>query len=481
MTGKDLGKTLTKDIAEQFLADPASVTLKGFSILEDDAAAVLASSRQDLPLDGLETISATAAKALIPHDGGISLENLQTLSLPAAHALSQHAGPLRNLNLGGLIDEPRVFAALRKHPSLVAKVIQDDVMPQILKTKDIDKEDEYEFGWADASSRELHDEEYYGDPMNDGLQLLDQAEGRPVWSIPLASVKDSWVCENADAYTVYFIGDREGVIERLKALPSRILTAEIAQKHVDEGIGDFSEYGDISVEAARILGANFDWASGESLDLSGLSIITPEAADALSQPRPEDREEDTQPMLLLEGLESLPEDVAQAIGQRYWSMGLGAPAISPRAAASLCGVYSLGLKALHDMPLEVAVSLGKGVFPGGLCIEAPQLSEKVVEALARIRGPLLISGLVTLSESVAKALASHEGVLEVTNLRALELNAAKELAKHQGELRLGGLKHISDGAARMLVTHKGDVLMGIDKFASSTQAVLRQHHSFASR
>jgi hypothetical protein len=428
------GRILTKAIAEQYLTDPFSVSLKAFEKLEDNAAALLASSDKELPLDGLETISAVAAEALIPHKGGLSVKGLAKLSLPAAHALAQYAGLLRNLNLGGFVDQPPVFAALRRHPSLVAKVIHDESMPKILKTKDIDKEDEYEFDWADAISKELHDEEYYGDPMDDGIKLLDKAAGRPVWSIPLASVKDSWVCENAEAYTVYFIGDRDKVIQRLKGLPPRILTAEIAEEYLEQEVSDFTEYGDITVEAARILGATYDWASGDGLDLSGLSRISREVADALSQKRPEDHEEDSIPVLGLCGLESLPDDVAQAIGQRYWSMSLGVPAISPKAAASLCGIYFLELNAIYDVSPDVAKSLCGGLLPGGLVISVPQLSAKTAEALAAREGPLELA-VPTIEAEVAKELAKHRGVLTL-RVERLSDDAARELTSHGGELRL---------------------------------------------
>ena len=121
-------RILSHAIAQQFLKDPQSVALNECDVLEDHAAAILASSREDLCLDGLKAISAAAAQALIHHTGAISLQSLEELTLSTAQFLSQHVGPLRELNLGAFIDEPFVFAALRRHPSLVAQVVQDDLM-----------------------------------------------------------------------------------------------------------------------------------------------------------------------------------------------------------------------------------------------------------------------------------------------------------------------------------------------------------------
>jgi hypothetical protein len=54
-------KVLTKEIAEQFLADDDSVDLDEFTAIEDAAAEVLASSDQDICLEQLTDCSPRAS------------------------------------------------------------------------------------------------------------------------------------------------------------------------------------------------------------------------------------------------------------------------------------------------------------------------------------------------------------------------------------------------------------------------------------
>ena len=60
-------KRLTKEIAEQFLADDESVDLNEFTELDDDAAESLSKHEGSLSLDGLTSLSDAVAESLVKH------------------------------------------------------------------------------------------------------------------------------------------------------------------------------------------------------------------------------------------------------------------------------------------------------------------------------------------------------------------------------------------------------------------------------
>ena len=87
-------KVLTKEIANQFLADPVSVDLTEFTSIEDRAAEQLATHDGSLDLKSLTTLSDTAAESLAKHEGMLHLIHLNTASNLAAEKLIKHRGPL---------------------------------------------------------------------------------------------------------------------------------------------------------------------------------------------------------------------------------------------------------------------------------------------------------------------------------------------------------------------------------------------------
>lgn len=93
-------KVLTKEIAEQFLADEDSVDLSEFTAIEDDAAELLGSYGGDeLNLDGLEQIGIAAVRRLVKFGGSdLSLGGLRQISTPAAKVLA--TAIVRGLTLG---------------------------------------------------------------------------------------------------------------------------------------------------------------------------------------------------------------------------------------------------------------------------------------------------------------------------------------------------------------------------------------------
>ena len=88
-------KRLTREIAEQFLADEDSVDLSEFTELDDDAAERLSTYPAALCLNGLTSLSDAAADRLSKHTGWfLDLSGLASLSDAAAVSLSEYCGYL---------------------------------------------------------------------------------------------------------------------------------------------------------------------------------------------------------------------------------------------------------------------------------------------------------------------------------------------------------------------------------------------------
>jgi hypothetical protein len=94
MSGERL---LTREIAEQFLADEKSVSLSQFTAIEDHAAEVISKSECEdwLCLERVEQLSDAAAESLCKFQGEcLNLNGLETISDAAAASLSRFQGEL---------------------------------------------------------------------------------------------------------------------------------------------------------------------------------------------------------------------------------------------------------------------------------------------------------------------------------------------------------------------------------------------------
>ena len=121
-------KVLTKEIAEQFLADDDSVDLREFTTIEDAAAESLSKYEGgpddgDLWLNGLTELSDAAAESLRKNRGEfLFLYGLTSLSDAAAESLSKHAE--LGLNLDNLPESTAEI--LRSHPSFTENEDEHD-------------------------------------------------------------------------------------------------------------------------------------------------------------------------------------------------------------------------------------------------------------------------------------------------------------------------------------------------------------------
>jgi hypothetical protein len=125
-------KTLTKEIAEEFLADPYSVQLDIFTKINDAAAWVLAGHGGSLSLDGLTELSDAAAQALAERQAEyISLDGLTELSDAAAVALAGCRGELYLNSLTMLSDAAAEALAVFQGERLESDSLQRRLPPPV--------------------------------------------------------------------------------------------------------------------------------------------------------------------------------------------------------------------------------------------------------------------------------------------------------------------------------------------------------------
>lgn len=145
--------------------------------------------------------------------------------------------------------------------------------------------------------------------------------------------------------------------------------------------------------------------------------------------------------LRLDGLTTLPADVAQALGSFRGQL------------LKLDGVTTLGADAARPL----AAFEGRHLSLGGLKTLAPDAAR----ALAGFAGASLsLDGLSELPPEVAKALAEFKGdQLSLNGLSSLSADTAEALAAYKGNnLSLEGLTTLPDEAATALMGYKGQRL-----------------------
>ena len=473
------GRILSKELAEQYAAalgliseDPdakeralseLNSTLSEFTDLSEEAARVLAGLDCDLSLDGVKQLSVEVAQALKPHRGSLSLDGLEDLAVDAANSLSQHLGELE-IYAENFYENSEVFTALRKHPSLAVEPMNDPRMVAILGRKKFNANGD---GFADATS--IYREDECGADFVDCFRLIRTANGRPIWQIASEDLPERGASFNSEiaGTTYYFIGSREAVRARLESLPDRVITEKVVRRHLEDENGNFDSFGAISDSAAKILGAECDWAQVGELCLNGLASLSTHAAEGLSQPKQADLVAESVPVLQLEGLNALPDDVAEALGRRQWYLRVGALSLTAKAAAALSGIHSLAIVGLPEMSLDVANELGRPEsFRGdrvawddfyqngaGLTLIGTRLTPPVALSLARVGGILFLEDLPHLDAATAAALATRTGELRLINPPRLTIEVARELAAHRGQLVLEGTIQISSEALDELNRH----------------------------
>jgi len=163
-------KVLTKEVAEEFLADTESVDLSEYTMIEDVAAESLSKHDGGLYLNGLTSLSdgpghIALAESLSKSEGFLNLEGLKKLSDAAAESLSKHEGDLDLDGLGELSDA--AAESLSKHAG------------------DLDLDGLTELSDAAAESLSKH----AGDLYLNGLRRLSDSPGHIALAVRLSKHK----------------------------------------------------------------------------------------------------------------------------------------------------------------------------------------------------------------------------------------------------------------------------------------------------
>jgi len=482
---KDLSVEDAKRLAQY---KSGRLLLNGLTTLTLDAAKELAKHEGWLSLNGLTSLSNEAAEALGEHKGYLHLDGLTKISDATAKALARHKGELSLKGLTSLSDEAGI--ALAKHTG--GRLYLNGVTT--LSTEAI-------------------------------LALAQRKGGGPSNQTRLEGLM-ALTIEGAKALAEVHPHNWDGRLPGFKSVPDDVAKALAKRQHglTMEGLTT------LSPESAKALGGKL---GGK---LPRLTSLTVESAKAIAGPVPGQFHR----TLVLDGLTTLPDDIALSIGGKDSRGDLhlnGLTSLSPIAAKAICqregDLYLNGLTTVSEETLKtLAEHKAPGfarpiVFLKGLttlsdggaailaswpkwCGELPALttlSEKSAAslassrnwngslpsckaispefacALAQRRGNLALDGLITLSEETAKELAKHQGgTLSLNGLKELSDNSAVVFTQHDGRLSLNGLTTLSNGTAASLGKHRGDWLFldGLTTLTDDGAKSLAQHSGIVS-
>jgi hypothetical protein len=218
---------LTKEIAEQFLADPDSVNLSEFTAIEEAAAELLASSPNRLDLSGLLSLSDEAALHLAKHNPtGVRffLSSCATLYL-GGNSGDIEITPIGLTVLSGYVGSLELaFDQLEKqtdakwNSALAIFTSRQDQrlfkqlteeMEELLGSKDLEA-GELAFDW---SFDESHGKSAW-EVFDEFKDLMKTCGNRTIWLGAVSSEGDS------TAFYV-FMGSESEVLERLNSLPDK--------------------------------------------------------------------------------------------------------------------------------------------------------------------------------------------------------------------------------------------------------------------
>ena len=216
-------EVLTKEIAEQFLADEDSVDLSEFTAIEDDAAEALASSPNCLDLGGLLSLSDQAAANLAKHNptnARVESSTYQTLCLGgdkdfieiSANVLLQLLKYIGSVRLG--FDPDKQRGTEWNNALAVFNLRQDqrsfndftEEMEETLERKDLWNSEEHD--WVFGEERPPFDvyEEF--------IELIRKGGNRTLWHGKVQESESSTVI-------FVFLGSESEVLERMNRLPDK--------------------------------------------------------------------------------------------------------------------------------------------------------------------------------------------------------------------------------------------------------------------
>jgi hypothetical protein len=229
----------------------------------------------------------------------------------------------------------------------------------------------------------------------------------------------------------------------------------------------------ISDEVAKALFLSPKAPKGTGMSL-GLKQLSVEAAKALGE-----RGRTLGGHWVFHELETIPDEVAEALSARAALRCWKVTKLSDRAAKALNQFFHVHMYALSDVSNEALEMFSKR---GGFMIHGLKKLDCVPFAstvMSNNSSFLDLNQLATISDEAADALAkdairSNRGVVPLPALKSLNSVALAEvLAAQKGNLRLPKLEKVSDAALGALVAHKGPIdLSGLTTLQAPQAAAL---------
>lgn len=191
------------------------------------------------------------------------------------------------------------------------------------------------------------------------------------------------------------------------------------------------------------------------LSFNGLTSLTEESALALSSHRG---------VLFLDGLTSLSPTVARQLAAHDGTLSLcGITDLTPQTAKALAAVK--GTLFLDELGAPTVTS------------ETNALITEVAAALSNHKGDLSLNGLRTLTPDAASALANHQGRLRLGELSELPLECTEALARHQGPLCVAKVTCLSPSLVEKFLA-QGNLpdISAVTSLTPETAAALAKYH-----
>jgi serine/threonine protein kinase/uncharacterized protein YfaT (DUF1175 family) len=315
------GKVLTREIAEQFLADENTVRLSEFTTIEDAAAESLSKHEgAALDLSAITQLSDSAAESLSKHEGAaLELSAITQLSDSAAESLSKYEGGLHLDGLTSLSDVAAESFSNHKGDWLDLKglTILSDAAAESLSKYEGPLDLDGLASLSDAAAESLS--KYVGLLLLSGLtQLSDPAAeslGKSVGPLDLGGLTS---LSNAAAES---LSKHQGDWLDLSGLASLSdAAAESLSKY--EGPLDLDGLASLSDAAVESLSKH----KGGWLDLKGLTSLSDAAAESLSK---------YEGKLNLDGLKEMSDAAAESLSNHQEGIYLSLDNLPGTAAAIL--------------------------------------------------------------------------------------------------------------------------------------------------
>ncbi|MBL9170751.1 MAG: hypothetical protein JNN07_23665 [Verrucomicrobiales bacterium] len=452
-------RSLSIDLAQSLgLCDTSGLDLSGLEDLSPEVAHALAQNpHQTLDLSGLRTLSVESALALSAHSGPLNLSGLQTTTEDLASALARHTGTLHLGGIRSLTNETLQKLAAGTGSLVLSGIVHLPLesLPSLASNRqrlDLSGLTELPMAAAKILSRP----ESPAQLQLNGIQRLDED-----LAALLALRTGTTTLDGCDQIS-------DGAFHLLAQAASQPNT-----KFRLSGLSVLSQPKLRSLELHP-----------SDLNLTGLTVVTPDSAEALIRTHPNfllfenlnylsteaasvlsryaghgihpsllDRmqEENSGTIPVVEDLHSTMAEMDRRFGILFRSLS----SITPEAAEALCHVDGLPieLNSLTTLCERTASAMAAGHRHWRLW-GIREVSPETARAIACSEYPLDCSGLTSLSTDVARELAKCRWGLQLSKITSLSTEEARELRNYQGpSLNLSGLSHLDTDTARVLAEY----------------------------